>query len=230
MKSYKITHKNKTYIVKAKDSIDAIKKIEEVQDERLSPMTYRKLKEFGYTSNQWKNLSQEQANKIVASHEQKKANTSKKESTQTKQQKSAETKSGQTVKSQKLLENKRYGSKPELDKLVDSGRVADRLRVAKYGYGLDRLIKDRDATVRRAVAEQGYGLDKLVNDTNPEVRCAVAFQGYGLDKLVNDKKYWVRMAVAEQGYGLNKLANDENIYVREIAKRMLENQKETRSK
>lgn len=85
MKSYKITHKNKTYIVKAKDSIDAVKKIEEVQDERLSPMTYRKLKEFGYTHNQWKNLSQEQANKIVASHEQKKlASTEQKKSVEKK--------------------------------------------------------------------------------------------------------------------------------------------------
>lgn len=39
----------------------------EVWDERLSPMTYKKLKEMGYTSEKWKNLTQEQANKIIHS-------------------------------------------------------------------------------------------------------------------------------------------------------------------
>ena len=41
----------------------------EIWDERLSPMTYKKLKEMGYTSEKWKNLTQEQANKIVRGEE-----------------------------------------------------------------------------------------------------------------------------------------------------------------
>ena len=37
----------------------------EIWDERLSPMTYKKLKEMGYTREKWKTLTQEQANKII---------------------------------------------------------------------------------------------------------------------------------------------------------------------
>lgn len=37
-----------------------------IEDDRLSPMTYKKLKEMGYNSEKWKNLTQEEANKIVA--------------------------------------------------------------------------------------------------------------------------------------------------------------------
>lgn len=47
-----------------------------IKDERLSPMTYRKLKEYGYNSDKWKNLTQEQANKIVQQHENKQSTSS----------------------------------------------------------------------------------------------------------------------------------------------------------
>lgn len=39
-----------------------------MKDERLSPMTYKKLRELGYDENKWQNLTQEQANKIVSQH------------------------------------------------------------------------------------------------------------------------------------------------------------------
>ena len=70
MKIFKITDKDKTYIVKAVDSYTAIHRLRSsLKDERLSPMTYKKLKELGYNSNTWKDLSQEEANKIVAKSE-----------------------------------------------------------------------------------------------------------------------------------------------------------------
>lgn len=37
-----------------------------IKDERLSPMTYSKLKELGYDQDDWKDLTQEQANELVA--------------------------------------------------------------------------------------------------------------------------------------------------------------------
>lgn len=40
-----------------------------IEDDRLSPMTYKKLKEMGYNSDKWQNLTQEEANKIVAKSE-----------------------------------------------------------------------------------------------------------------------------------------------------------------
>ena len=66
---YKIQYKNKHYIVKAKDAQSALDGLSvivpELKDDRLSPMTYKKLKELGYTHEKWKDLTQEQANKIV---------------------------------------------------------------------------------------------------------------------------------------------------------------------
>ena len=56
----------------------------EIWDERLSPQTYRKLKEMGYTREKWKNLTQEQANRIVHGNEGG-GNTSTKQQEQPKQ-------------------------------------------------------------------------------------------------------------------------------------------------
>lgn len=46
-----------------------VKDSKPIEDDRLSPMTYKKLKEMGYNSEKWKNLTQEEANKIVAKSE-----------------------------------------------------------------------------------------------------------------------------------------------------------------
>lgn len=73
MKIYKIRRlrDSKTYFVKAKDEADAVSRLE---DDRLSPMTYKKLRELGYDSEKWKNLTQEQANEIIASSSQNNQN------------------------------------------------------------------------------------------------------------------------------------------------------------
>lgn len=107
-----------------------------------------------------------------------------------------------------------YGTKSDLDKLVDSLISDTRISMVKQNYGLDKLIYDKDKFVREAVAEQGYGLDILINDKDWNVRCAVARQKYGLDTLIYDKDYEVRTIVAEQGYGLDKLINDTDRDVR----------------
>ncbi len=84
MKIFKITNKDKTYIVKAVDSYTAIHRLHSsLKDERLSPMTYKKLKELGYNSNTWKDLSQEEANKIVSAGKQ--ANSGKSNTQETKE-------------------------------------------------------------------------------------------------------------------------------------------------
>lgn len=86
MKTFKITSKHKTYIVKAVDSYTAIHRLRSsLKDERLSPMTYKKLKELGYNSNTWKDLSQEEANKIVSTGKQ--TNSTKPNKQETKQSK-----------------------------------------------------------------------------------------------------------------------------------------------
>lgn len=78
---YRVKYNDKSYIVNSNDEKSAIEKVKNFRDngvknkirikskdERLSPMTYKKLREIGYDENKWKNLSQEQANKIVAEH------------------------------------------------------------------------------------------------------------------------------------------------------------------
>lgn len=60
---------------------------EMLRDDRLSPMTYKKLKEMGYNSDKWANLTQEEANKIVA-----KSETSSKPKTETPKQETKQSK------------------------------------------------------------------------------------------------------------------------------------------
>lgn len=57
MKKYKVTFRDGSSVI--------VPNKQSVEDERLSPMTYKKLKEMGYTHEKWKNLTQEQANKII---------------------------------------------------------------------------------------------------------------------------------------------------------------------
>ena len=46
-----------------------------------------------------------------------------------------------------------YGSFSDLDKLVDSSDVNDRLRAVELGYGLDKLKDDADPRVRAFVSD-----------------------------------------------------------------------------
>lgn len=72
MKQFEVSNKGKKYKVTARDSIAAVAAVMRINDDRLSPMTYKKLKELGYNSNDWKNWTQEQANAVVEKGENKK--------------------------------------------------------------------------------------------------------------------------------------------------------------
>lgn len=56
---YKITVNNKKYVVSAKDVNSALSALAEFED-GVSPMTYKKLKEEGYTREDWKDWSDEE--------------------------------------------------------------------------------------------------------------------------------------------------------------------------
>ena len=113
------------------------------------------------------------------------------------------------------MDFQKYGTNPELDKLVVSEHSEDRITAVEQGYGLDILINDKNSYIRQAVARQGYGLDRLINDKVWWVRQAVAEQGYGLDILITDEDDDVRAVVARQGYGLDILVNDISWFVRQ---------------
>lgn len=68
---------------------------------------------------------------------------------------------------------KKYGTDPELDKLVDSDNYKDRIKAAEQKYALNKLIDDEDYEVRAVVARQGYGLNQLIYDKDEYVRDAV---------------------------------------------------------
>lgn len=154
MKTFKITNKSKQYIVKAVDSYTALLKLKDtiiLQDDRLSPMTYQKLKELGYDHSTWENLTQEEANKIVAEGKQlepaklgKQEQTEKRKPTVSKEilVKQRKTKvvidkynklqnSKQTQEILKRIKNKEYFSKEELQNLP-------------YQKQIDKLIKEYD--------------------------------------------------------------------------------------
>ena len=121
----------------------------------------------------------------------------------------------------------KYGTNPELDKLVDSYYLDNRKKAARRGYGLDKLINDESSSVRIAVAEQGYGLNILINDEDWQVRkaCVKSETGFvnnawpefcanNWETLMHHEDVVVRAAVAERGYGLDILITDEDNDVR----------------
>lgn len=155
MKTYKITRGNKQYVIKAKDTYSAVAKLQTflkdskpIEDDRLSPMTYKKLKEMGYNSDKWKNLTQEEANKIVAKSEtssKPKTETPKQETKQPKNNSSAvKSELGNTI-SPELV--KKY---PNLNK--DLGNLASANRAVRSLYNSNN-VEDR---------ERGYALSNKI--------------------------------------------------------------------
>ena len=65
-----------------------------------------------------------------------------------------------------------YGTFSDTDALVDSEKVEDRIRMAKWGYGVDKLKDDPDPRVRLEVAKGQYYVQQFLNDPDPEVRAA----------------------------------------------------------
>ena len=127
----------------------------------------------------------------------------------------------------------KYGTDPELDKLVDSNNHDVRRKAAKQGYGLDKLVNDKSKWVRYEVANQGYGLNKLINDKDGTVRGAVSYylkdHGYksvfdwakdnnvdlDIDEWLHSDDWPQRKQLAIAGYHLDILINDEDWHVRE---------------
>lgn len=110
-----------------------------------------------------------------------------------------------------------YGINPQLDKLVDSENVGDRLKMAEQGYGIDKLINDEDILVQQMCLTSDNwsefcikNWETLINHKLSTVRVSIAKYGYGLNILINDTSWRVRNAVATYGYGLNILINDIN--------------------
>ena len=81
-----------------------------------------------------------------------------------------------------------YGWKPELDSLVDSDNVINRLLAVKKHYALEVLCKDPDWRVRLAVVRLGY-LNGNLND--PSARVQKAIDEYRLTRVINSKKEYV---------------------------------------
>ena len=63
-----------------------------------------------------------------------------------------------------------YGSIPELDKLVDSDSVEDRLLAVKKHYALEVLCNDPSWRVRLAVCKLGWDLSNFINDPSKRVQ------------------------------------------------------------
>ena len=134
------------------------------------------------------------------------------------------------------MEFRKYGTDPEMDKLVDSKVSFDRLEAAQQGYALDELVGDTNAWVRMAVAEQGrpQDLKALENDSDFTVKAVVRnykethpewsdtyneeYTKYGtdekMDALVDSLDWKVRAEAVKQRYGLDVLVYDENPNIR----------------
>lgn len=100
-------------IKEAKKNIqdENVEKTEKAIDDRLSPMTYKKLQEFGYGPDDWKDLTQEKANEIVKSHTQKSASGS---------EKSSSTQTSTTTTKNNIIEPKNVDESDKLETFVKS--------------------------------------------------------------------------------------------------------------
>lgn len=80
--------------------LDTYKIVDSIHDDRLSPMTYSKLKELGYDHEDWKDLTQEQANELVAKGRKENTEQGNSEEKET----AAETKPAESKKEEKSEE------------------------------------------------------------------------------------------------------------------------------
>ena len=132
------------------------------------------------------------------------------------------------------MEFRNYGSDPEMDKLVDSSNLADRVNAARQGYGLDELVWDNNEFVRLAVTMQGRQQDletlavidavQKVCERGSSARENVVHildinnSKYSrlLDWFVNYENFGVRAAVARHGRDkdLDVLVHDKSDWVR----------------
>jgi hypothetical protein len=164
MKKYKVKYNDKNYIVKAgsvKDALSALDYVfSKVNDDRLSPMTYKKLKELGYSNETWKDLTQEQANKIVHGSQ----NNSVQKTSEYVQTNKNNTSSSTALEYDKNKLNKlKIKNKNFVDKmmsLVESQSTKDFVRAvnAKKYYEIDDLkklpvLKEMDNLIREYEAE-----------------------------------------------------------------------------
>jgi len=140
MKNFRIKAGKSIYFVKANDSDEALKKVEEyVSDERLSPMTYHKLKEMGYGPEKWKNLTQEQANKIVEQGN----NSSKKETKQ-------ETPTSVTTKSEQT--NTQTSPKEDLNSLSELVKEFNKADESDNDTYVEQKWENKDGSIGISVA------------------------------------------------------------------------------
>lgn len=78
-----------------------------------------------------------------------------------------------------------YGCIPELDKLVDSDSVEDRLLAVKKHYALEVLCNDPSWRVRLAVCKLGWDLSNFINDPSKRVQKQMDIYKNGDNKLYN---------------------------------------------
>lgn len=237
MKYYKVTHKGKNYKVTARDSTSAIVAVMRLRDDRLSPMTYSKLKELGYSSEDWKKLNQEQANKIVAQGRKTEENSSqnKGEKENTVKNNIVKSKSSSTVSNQSNPEekynipdlnamnntgvpnsviNKVYGiakSKSVHEIKEQLGKVDDLLRK----YNADKI--NQEAT---EIAKKRYA-DLLKVSSNPSY---AELNRYSIDASTSDTQYQAKDLIREHGRGLNKELSKKSLNYNDLQKkRLIEN-------
>lgn len=84
---------------KARSIITVVKRVSDISNrDRLAPSQYKALRELGYNESKWKNMTSEEASRIIAAAKQKKEKTQSKEETSTKKQtKSLSLSSGEKI-------------------------------------------------------------------------------------------------------------------------------------
>lgn len=185
---YKVTHNNKEYFVKANDALDAIACVHKYRnDERLSPMTYRKLKELGYASEQWRGKTQEWANSIIRNRTAKSIASSSASNTGNENSRKAER---TATESSSGIANTQYKSKEDKNRFL---------------YHLGKLERYRDSDKKRY--ERGGDKYNTKEELADRIRYAnrVIRNYKKLSKLAQENDYVITMSpYSESAYAVPK--------------------------
>lgn len=144
--------------VKASNIQDAIRK---VSDERLSPTTYRALKELGVGPNQWKNMSQEQASEYIAKHKSKQGEEKAEKKTSAQSASSMKSLAKEIETSHKKEDIEAYRSNvqkylPDKSKIENYKDAKNALQEMLKKMGFE---EDKDYVINKKIKMVGHGIE-----------------------------------------------------------------------
>lgn len=231
MKQYKVKLKdsNKVFYIQAENEVDAYRGVKTMNDERLSPMTYKKLKELGYSSEDWQKWDQKQANEIVAKGSKQGISNSSRQEKETNSSSTKNSNSGNSnknsINSSHNLNKYNYEDDPEVKSMTAEinkeeefiDRIDEARSTTKISGGidreLDRLMSAYMDKLEDIAEKHENNLNKLKRERQGMIqRKEEEYKKKREEEQINS----IQPAVKSKNWGtLNELSQSDNLRVRQ---------------